>query len=102
MVSALGKADTFIALIKRDPQPAAFNNGIQTASRDITQNIANIDKMNAMGANTGKVTPTALLNEILPWAQGGAKLPATANTAAVLSALDKYEKAVTGIKRWNA
>jgi len=102
MKSALAKADIFIAAVKKTPTVDVFNKGIQTACRDLTQNLANVKNLADMGAPIGKTTPTALLNAIEDWAQDRDKLPAKATKEQVLLALKKYEDAVTGIKHWNA
>ena len=102
MKSALAKADIFIHAIKADPTPAKFNAGIQTASRDLTQNLANVKNLAAMGNDIGKAEPTALLAELEDWAQDRDKLADKATKEQVLQAIKKYEDAVTGIKHWAA
>ncbi len=100
--NALSKADVFIKKVKAEPTPVVFNTGIMKASRDLTQNLANVGNLAAMGAGLGKPDPKAQLAALVGWAQDRDKLPGKATKEDVLKALQKYERAVTEIKHWAA
>lgn len=100
MTSVFDKADKFVDLVKRTPVPATFNNGMPKAARDITQLIANVEKMIKEGIDIGKTAPNDELRVLKAWSNDGRKVDTTANTAAVLEEAGKFEDGVKAVKDW--
>jgi len=92
----------FIARIRANPTAAAFNQGIETAARDITQYAGNINKLTQAGFVFTKAQPTQLLGVLKAWSNDSREVPANAAPAAVLKELKLFETAVKGIKTWAA
>ena len=95
-------ATAFIARLRANPTSAAFNAGIQTAARDITQYAGNINRLTQAGFVFAKAQPTALLAVLKAWANDGRQVADDATAAKVLSELKLFEKAVQGVKTWAA
>ena len=92
----------FIARLRANPTAAAFNAGIQTAARDITQYAGNINRLTQAGFVFTKAQPTALLNVLKAWANDGRQVPANATAAQVLKELKVFEQTVQKVKAWAA
>ncbi len=92
----------FVALVRLNPTPQAFNAGIATAARDITQFIGNIDKLRAANFVFAKAQPTNLFNVLKAWGNDGRVVSDNAIPEKVLSELKLFEKAVLGVKAWAA
>lgn len=73
--TAVKKALMWIALQERKPNAAEFNKGVQTATRDITQNLGNLIKLYPKGSKEYKELSRPLV-PLLVWANKGKKLPA--------------------------
>jgi len=95
-------AMAFIARIRANPTAAAFNQGIETAARDITQYAGNINRLTQAGFVFTKAQPTALLGVLKAWANDGREVAANATPAQVLQELKAFETAVKGVKAWAA
>jgi hypothetical protein len=97
---ACDRALAFVATVKANPTPAEFNAGIVKATRDITQQIGNIDKLTAKGFKFDKPQPTNLFTILTAWADKGRRVKDTATSAEVLREVGALEQAVKGVKRW--
>ena len=100
MTAVFDKADKFVEGVQRAPVPATFNNGMPKAARDITQLIANVEKMIKEGIDIGKTAPKDELRVLKAWSNDGRKVDTTANATAVLAEADEFEKAVKAVKDW--
>src|SRR5262249_49522331 len=67
IVAACDGADAFIARVKANPTPDEFNTGIQGAARDITQPIANVNKVVQAGFAFNKAQPNNLIGVLTAW-----------------------------------
>jgi hypothetical protein len=92
----------FIARIRTNPTAAAFNQGIETAARDITQYAGNINRLTTAGFVFAKAEPTNLLAVLKAWSNDHREVPPNATAAQVLKELKAFEMAVKGIKTWAA
>ncbi len=97
--SSTAKADVFADKVRKTPNAATFNSGIQQAARDMTQNIVNVKKIKAAGMALDLDYPDDLADYLVPWAQSKT-MPAEALPAQVLEELDKFEAAVKGVRAW--
>ena len=102
IAAACDGADAFIARVKANPTPDEFNKGIETAARDITQSIGNINKLTAAGFVFTRVQPKKLFTLLSAWGNLGREVADNAAPAAVLAELKMFENAVTGVKTWAA
>lgn len=103
--SGLKKMAAFVAKVEAqktlDTKVQAFNSGIQTATRDITQNINNAVKMQKKGDVTwGGRDPSNLAKILTAWANDGRRLPETADEAAVKREISALTQVVKGVKEW--
>lgn len=98
--SALDKGDAFVDKVRDTPTPAVFNAGIKKAARDITQNIANVEKLKKNGLDLGKPVPAQQLADLLDWAQDRNKLPDTANRTKVMATILEYDRKKNAVRAW--
>ncbi|MEM6932939.1 MAG: hypothetical protein AAF526_05055 [Pseudomonadota bacterium] len=85
----------------QNPNVAAFNEGIQKATRDISQNLNNICQRLRRGSPEARKAQK-LLDLLLPWANGGKRLNADRDTfAEVVRELTTLKKIVAAISTWN-
>jgi hypothetical protein len=97
---ALHEGDLFIHQVKQTPTAVVFNTGIEKASRKLTTQIGNVNKYKSQGAPINKEQPTALHEELKPWANDGQRLSGQATREEVLEALTRYERIVHDIRVW--
>jgi hypothetical protein len=102
IAAGIAGAEAFIARVNANPTPAEFNGGIQTAARDITQYIGNINTLVQRGYPFAKAQPQALFKVLSSWANDGRVAPVNATPDQVLKELKLFEKAVAGVKAWAA
>ncbi|MBP1852459.1 hypothetical protein [Rhizobium halophytocola] len=93
MPGAAKKALMWVAIQERKPDVTEFNKGIETAARDITQNLANLQKCFPDRSPQWKAVRIAL-EPLLPWANLGKRLPADAGGDNVINALADLKKLV--------
>ncbi len=98
--SACDSAEAFITQVKADPTPARFNEGIQKAARDITQNIGNIEKLTKAGFTFAKEQPNNWFRVLSAWGNAGRRVQDTATDREVLRELRAFEQAVDGVRDW--
>ncbi|MEP7357632.1 MAG: hypothetical protein ABI847_10365 [Anaerolineales bacterium] len=95
------KGDQFIKTVKATPTRKTFNDDIQEACRPLTVPLGTIGT-----TISGKADPKALGKNLEKWADGKNQLPKYASAQVektkVLEALDIYEDALNGIRRWAA
>ena len=95
------KGDQFIKKVKATPTRKTFNDDIQEASRPLTVPLGTIGT-----TINGKVDPKPLGKNLEKWADGLNQLPKFTNPQEekqkVLEAIDIYEDALNGIRRWAA
>jgi hypothetical protein len=100
LAGGVAKAKLFIAKVKAAKSAQVFNDGIQTATRDITQSMANVEKLKGMHYEFPKGDPTKLLLVMGPWAQDKRKLPKTADATLVLREIGAFAQMITAVERW--
>ena len=88
--------------VKADPTPGNFNSGIQTAARDITQNLNNIKIRIDKGETrwklkTGDKDYTGLVKIMSAWANQGRKVPTGSDQKMVLRELGAFTQAIKGV-----
>jgi hypothetical protein len=98
--SAFRKADAFVDTVRDNPTAAEFNAGIKDAARNITQNIANVEKLKKNGFDLGKRIPKSELEALEDWAQERDKLPDNANQVKVMAAIHEYQRKVAAVRAW--
>ena len=101
---AMSGARTFITTARATPTVATYNAGIQTAARDLTQCLGQVDRMQKSGFQVGQngAWANTLFDQLTPRAQGHADLPAKAKPAAVLAAIKQFEDLVDDVDEWRA
>lgn len=98
LAGTLKKASLWIAERARDKSVAEFNSGIQTAARDITQNLANLAKLYD-GTPDGKEIHKCQV-PLEAWGNKGRKLADDADEKALLTELKMFHEMVKRTGAW--
>jgi hypothetical protein len=97
---ALRDGAQFVTDVRATPTPDTFNQGIQTAARDVTQLLGNIPKLQANGYALKQLPAPHLVDAMEDWAQGNADVAANSTAAQVLLAVTAYENALKEVRKW--
>jgi hypothetical protein len=100
VTGAVARAKLFAAKVTSRKDPKIFNDGVVKATRDITQNIGNVEKLRQKGYKFPDGDPTNLFKVLTPWAQGDRMLKPTADQALVKREIGAYLQAIAGVEKW--
>jgi hypothetical protein len=98
--AALRRAVAFVKVVKATPTPANFNHGIETAARDITQQLGNVPTLQANGYRLLQTNAQHLVDQLEDWAQGRGDLDDNASRAQVKQAITAFEKVLFEVAKW--
>ncbi len=100
VTGAIARAKLFAAKAVASKDAKVFNDGIMKASRDITQNIGNVEKLRAKGWTFPAGDPTNLFKVLTPWAQGQRMLKVPSEEPLIKREAGAFVQAIAGVEKW--
>ncbi|MBL4808187.1 MAG: hypothetical protein JKY31_13020 [Rhodobacteraceae bacterium] len=103
LTGALKRGALFAAKVKSSPTHDVWNSGIQTAARDITQQIGNVEKIRAKDYDIPGIPQKnagAIFRKMTPWASGDVIFQKDTLPATILSERMDYLKTIQATAKW--
>jgi hypothetical protein len=100
VTGAIARAKLFAAKVVSSKDAKVFNEGIVKASRDITQNIGNVEKLRTKGYVFPAGDPTNLFKVLTPWAQGQRMMKVPSEEPMIKREAGAFVQAVNGVEKW--